>query len=95
MELMGRNAFLGRCHEVRRQKPLVQRDMRALEHRTRADREFASTAVALEHSGLGLTSHLTDVVRAAERAGNAIGPTVLLHVGNRSGFVRKDGLSEV
>src|SRR5665213_601250 len=68
MELVGGNAFLARSHEVDRQKPFVDRDMRPLENRARPDREFALAAVAGEHPGLCLAAHLVDVVGLAKGA---------------------------
>ena len=95
VELVGADAFLGRGHQMRRQKPFVQGDMRPLENSARADRELAPASVAKEHSSLRLSAHLGHVLIATERANRAIRPTVGFHVCNGGGFVRENRVCQI
>jgi len=50
MQLVGRNAFLGRRHQVKAQNPLVQRDMALFHDRADRHRERLAASVALIHA---------------------------------------------
>jgi len=51
VELVGRHAFLARCHEVKGQKPLVQGNVRPLENRADRDRELTLAGIAVVKPG--------------------------------------------
>jgi len=52
------------------EKPLMQRNVRALHHRASAARELVAAVVAQEHAGLRLPAHAANGERSAMRASN-------------------------
>ena len=78
MQLVRAHALLRSCEQVRGEKPLVQRDMRALVNRSHGHAKGLLALVALEHAGTGaLALELHDALGvrvAAMRAGRTIGP---------------------
>ena len=97
VQLVCRNAFLGRTHEVRRQKPLMQRDMGALVKRTDAHGELLAAGIAVMPAGThGLAlegRHSFEL--AAIGAEHAIGPALLFEVVAGCVFVVKDRIGEI
>ena len=77
-----------------RQQPLV-RGIWALKHRPGPDRELAPAIATEEHTGLRRAAHLLGLVGAAQGANDALGPAVILQMGDRGGFVGKDRVSQV
>ena len=71
---MRAHALLGRGHQMDREQPLVQRDVRPLHHRAGAAGELVAAVVAKEITSLRLAGHPVNVERPAMRAVDAIGP---------------------
>ena len=66
VQLVGGHALLARCQQVRRQQPLVERDLATLEHGADRDGELLAAFVALVEAGaVGLALQLLDAVGSA------------------------------
>jgi hypothetical protein len=76
MDLMGADALLAAAQQVRRQKPLVQRNVRTLVDGADGDRELALAGVAVVEAGLArLAADGTGALDlTAMRAVPAVGP---------------------
>ena len=73
----------------------MQRNVAALHDAASADSELVAAIVAKEHTGLCLALHAADANRTTVRAGRLAVPTRSLDVGQRLGFVVKDGVGDV
>src|SRR3546814_9614675 len=89
--------FLGRAKEVRRQQPLVQRDLGTLIERADRHRELlAALRTEPEAGPCALALQLVGAVDAsAVRADRAIGPAHALQILPGGGFVRVAGFGDV
>src|SRR4051812_19052343 len=76
VQLVRRHALFARDHKLKRQNPLVQRDVRSLEDRSYRDGELLSTAFALPQArALFLAAQsIRRADQAAMRADRTIGP---------------------
>jgi hypothetical protein len=74
MQLVRRDAFLARGHEVRGEKPLVQRDMATLENGAHHDGEVLPALIGATAIPARLLRRIGVVDRATVRANRTIGP---------------------
>src|SRR5262249_6840166 len=76
VELVSRESFLARCHQIRGQNPLVERDLGALEYGADRDRKRLAAAITLvETRARRFARHLADFLGlAAVRAERSVGP---------------------
>jgi hypothetical protein len=96
VQLMRTHAFLGRGHQMERQNPLVQRDVRALKQRADRHRELLAAVAAVERpSSIALAFKALHVGRAAVRAPRTIGPAQLFQMLAGVVFVVKDRIGQV
>ena len=70
----GRNALLRLAHEIDREEPLFERQVRVVKHRFGCDRELVSTCATIE---LVSSRGIADVERTATDASNAVRPPQL------------------
>src|SRR5579859_2065621 len=85
-QLHRRDALTGCNEQIHRVDPLVQRDMGALENRSRANREIELASVASVVPGLARRDPLSSL---AGRAYRTVGPETALQVHARRFFVRE------
>ncbi len=96
MELVRRDALLARVHQVVGQHPLVQRDVRTLEHRPDRHRELTMAVVALKQAlAVRGTFKARDLHGAAVRAGRAVGPAHAFQMSASRVLVVEDGVREI
>lgn len=88
-EPMRADALLAGRHEMDRQQPLVERNVRTLHHSASAASELVPAVVAQKHSGLRFTGHAMNIERTAQRAVHFVRPAGRFDVGASGILIRE------